>query len=129
MEFDLKASADDIPMNWYLSKNGLANIEGKARHLAGKIPDLQTKEKVVNARIDTTTKRTAPPMEVKKQLVEKKENISPATHPNLYYFSKKKKMWKLKKDADFNISAIKPLGKKFQKRLMKSRKARKDAVN
>ena len=68
-------------------------------------------------------------MEAKKQLVEKEEITSPATHPHLYYFSKKKKMWKLRKDADFNISAIKPLSKKFQKRLVKSRKARKDAVN
>lgn len=129
MEFDLKASADDIPMNWYLSKNGLARIEGKARHLAGKIPDVKATETATIVKKDTTTKRTAPALEAKKQLVEKEEITSPATHPHLYYFSKKKKMWKLKKDADFNISAIKPLSKKFQKRLVKSRKARKDAVN
>jgi hypothetical protein len=125
MEFDLKASADDVPMNWYLSKKGLARIEGKARHLAGKIPDLQAEKTATTLPKITITKPVAPRKSVEKQSTEKEENISPATHPHLYYFSKKKKMWKLRKDADFNISAIKPLGKKFQKRLMKSRNARK----
>jgi hypothetical protein len=125
MEFDLKASADEVPMNWYLSKNGLARIEGKARQLAGKIPDLRAGERAATPRKDTAIKRTAPALAVKKQIVEKVEITTPATHPHLYYFSKKKKMWKLKKDADFNISSMKPLSKKFQKRFTRSRRTKK----
>ncbi len=130
MEFDLKATADEVPMNWYLSQNGLMRIEEKARKLADEIPDLKVKERLKVVEKQAAVSQTVPEPAPSKPKVEntQKENqqISPATHPHLYYYSKKKKTWKLKKDADFNISAIKPLGKKFQKRLMKSRKVKKD---
>lgn len=133
MEFDLKATAEEVPMNWYLSRNGLKRIEEKAKQLATEVPELNLPEKgkaeVRKIPVTETTnpvdseKREEPPVK------NENEQISPATHPHLYYYSKKKKMWKLKKDADFNISAIKPLGRKFQKRLVKSRQVKKGKKN
>jgi hypothetical protein len=133
MEFDLKATAEEVPMNWFLSQNGLKRIEEKARQLAAEIPDLKINAVAPLGVMDTATVKTAPPStpEIRHVSEEKtgNEHISPATHPHLYYYSKKKKMWKLKKDADFNISAIKPLSRKFQKRLVKSRQMKKGKGN
>ena len=133
MEFDLKATADEVPMNWYLSQNGLKRIEEKARQLGAEIPDLQTREQanvfVQEAPVRQTESKPAPAvLKIDKPTTEN-EHISPATHPHLYYYSKKKKMWKLRKDADFNINAIKPLSKKFQKRLLKSNHRQKRREN
>lgn len=125
IEFDLKASADEVPMNWYLSENALKRIEEKARQMANEIPKMNIVKTTTVALNKTSYLKPAPEIPIVRETKKENEHISPATHPHLYYFSKKKKMWKLRKDADFNISAIKPLGKKFQKRLMKSRNARK----
>jgi hypothetical protein len=38
--------------------------------------------------------------------------VSPATHPHLYYFSRKQKKWKRRDEADFDLTKIRPLRKK-----------------
>jgi len=124
LEFDLKASGSEIPMNWYLSPNGFKRIEKKAKQLSSTIPRFVFPQQRA---IPDTVQENTELEPLKKTVFDNKSNPVPGiesrtSNPNLYYYSKKLKKWRKKSDADFNLVKIKPLGKTFGKRKKRKEK-------
>lgn len=113
LETQLQNGRKSIPMNWFLSRSALNELESRSVASRKFIPNLDLKAAQVSL--------VAPKNEVKKESLDtvtinrkpeaKRNEISLKTHPHLYYFSKRLKKWRLIKDADFNIRKLKPLRK------------------
>jgi hypothetical protein len=126
IEFDLKASSDEIPMNWVLSPNSFGRIEQKCKQLTNHIPKIVFPNTLKASEMKPEAEQVSPiktnAVEVAAKQVPNETNISIATHPHLYYYSHKRKMWRRKTEADFNLSKMKPLGKKFKTRKRSKKK-------
>jgi hypothetical protein len=124
VEFDLNASNDEVPLNWFLSKKSISHIEKRLKmefeknknqpFCKNSKPIVKVEPKKEQVFSDSSSSKM-PIQKGKEASPPKPLNISPKTHPGLYYFSKQKKKWKLKSEADFDVSKLKPLKKKRKK--------------
>jgi hypothetical protein len=129
LEFNLNASNLDIPMNWYLTKTARFNIETQLVHTFKKNALILNPDSFWNSKKEFRIKEKPsalvsdpiiPIVKMKPELLPAKntflesrlQNPSPSRNPELYYFSKSKKEWRLKSEADFNIGKLQPLRKK-----------------
>jgi len=131
LEFNLNANSTEIPMNWFLTKTARNRVEDQVEKV------FKEKSTILNPEVFWYTKKeTVQNEEHEKEpdssnidiengakansqktivINAKLAFVSPAQNPGLYYFSKSKKEWRLKSEADFNLGNLQPLkGKKIR---------------
>lgn len=126
-KFDLNASKEIIPLNWRISHLGREKLRARSVSAMKQLdfhPKLKapiglgldvfctiTKPKnmeVVPVKNQKTKSETAYSTQIRKSIMQADPaNISPATHPQLYYYSLKQKKWVLKSKADFPLNQMK----------------------
>lgn len=125
VEFDLKSTADQVSMNWFLSISSLQHIQKRlGQEMARNQSSLLELENKSNGNCKVKKQELSFSNEILgkdsmvhplKPLQKTPEKINPKTHPWLYYFSKSQKKWKLKAEADFDVAKLKPLKKRKKK--------------
>ena len=136
VDFNLKALGREIPLSWYLSSGARKKIENRVEAAMEKTTGKLTVKNMFNSRVDSR------PILAPAVKPESKENgntevrrdskklvpssntvnsglVSQSTHPYLYYYSKSRKEWRLKSEADFDIKKMKPYKKGRKRRRIK----------
>lgn len=130
---DLRASGKTVPMNWYLTERARNHILKSVRKVSKEFPpqllsgcvfekkgiQIEKPEKSKPDLLPLNDGKDHQKANLAKAMPE--ANHSPATHPSLYYYSKKQKKWKLKSEADFKLSDLKPLKKPTKQKKPKSK--------
>lgn len=125
--FDLKAVKEQIPLNWRLSPSARNTLKERVKVAMTELdfhPKYKSKISLGlqdNKLADSICRPTVTPskmvglpqnpkpgiVKIRKSPTQKQLNISPATHPSLYYYSVSRKKYLLKSEADFPISKLK----------------------
>ena len=130
IELDLKSNGDQIPMNWYLTNRARKNIQKRAIEVLKSNsrplnPDSLFEKIQVHDKIDfmpiiikDSNSKGENPRSINQRRTDTKQQqvISPASNSGLYYYSRKRKTWRLKSEADFKFTKLKPFKKRKKSR-------------
>lgn len=126
LETQLQQGKKAIPMNWYLSNEGLYELEVRSQASRKFLPGLRLNA-LIPSKPDPEVIKPAEKANIPNPLPaskptkvatgdQTKEAIHFKTHPHLYYYSKRLKKWRLIKDADFNVKKLKPIRQNRKKK-------------
>lgn len=126
--FDLKANQESIPLNWRISEQARRTLLERVQRVDQQLKRHPTFNKPISLGLensclhlthsnkkgdlifsDKSTSKLARGVESNSGI----SKVSPSTHPNLYYFSMKRKKWVLKSEADFPKNQFRRLSKSF----------------